>query len=469
MTLRGRLVLWYSGVFFLSAAILVTTMYLLIAHKTRGELEHYLRDEFNECRRMVRQHIDDPEGLAESVTVEVEGREYVALSFELYDVSEDSPILVFAPKWKRKLPPLPRAASLLDERDVSRLRLSEDRHEIVYLMTGGAARRLNPDLVLRVGMSHERIQERLDDMGEYLIYGLCASVVLSVLGGLFLASRSLRPLQDIASSLEHVEARRLSDRLDTEGLPAEIARIASSANRMLAGLEESFKQLNRFAGDAAHELRTPLSALKCRLEVAIAGEESTQSQRKILSDLLEQTNELATLVDNMLLLARLDASESLREPEAVRLDQATEDLAEVYAALAESRGLKFEVSCCAPCTVWGDYALLRRLIANLMENAFAYTPAGGTVCVTTVCEGGKCRIAVADDGIGMSGFDVEHAFERFYRAEESRTRDRGGSGLGLSLCRRIAELHGGEVTLASTRGEGTTATVCLPACACGGE
>jgi len=462
MTLRTKLLLWYSGVFFLSAAFLVTAMYWLIAHKMKNEFSHYFEDEYEEAQRIVKEHYDDPEALEQEAGVEVHGRKFFPLSYELYDLSAEKMMFAMAPEWRDKLSPMPPAKEMGDGTLISRLRIGDERDDVVYLKTGWVDRQEFPHLLLRVGMSYERVQKRLDKLGEYLLYALVVSVILSSVGGKFLAGRSLEPIDEVAESLERIEAYRLAERLDEPDVQDEVGRIVSAANRMLARLEDSFERVNRFAADAAHELRTPLSTLKCGLETELQHKDLPDRSRETLSDVLAQTDELANLVDTLLFLARLDATDKLEASEPVDLEMVVEDLAEIFVARADQEEVELEIDSPQGAEVEGDRLLLRRLLANLIENGVCYTPPGGRVDVRLSRQEGSVRMVVSDTGMGIDEGDIDRVFDRFYRVEQSRSRETGGSGLGLSTCQRIVELHGGSIQIDSEKGVGTTVTVDLP-------
>jgi len=462
MTLRRKLLLWYSGVFFLSAAGLVSIMYLLIAHKMRREFFRYLRDEYQEAQGIVEANLGDEEELRRHAELEVLGRKYFPLSYRIYDVRRQQDVLSMAPRWPAALP-----ARLdikhVDERPlVTRLGVGDAPEDVVYMMTGWLGRHKHPDLILQVGMSYKRVYKRLAKMAEYLLYALVFSVVLSFLGGKFLAARSLNVVDEIATSLERIQAEDLSTRLPKPTGEDEIGRIVASANRMLSRLEESFGRVRRFAGDVAHELRTPLSALKCRLEVALSDENMTEESNKAMADALQQVNELTGLVNNLLLLARLDAADKPEELQCVKLADIIDDIAEVFEVLAQQNDLQLEIDAREQCCVRGDRTLLHRLFCNLIENAIRYTPSGGRVKVRVWPQKDSCRLSVSDTGVGIEAADVDRVFDRFYRADGSRSRETGGAGLGLSICQRIAELHGGTIQIESRKGKGTTVTVALP-------
>lgn len=197
--------------------------------------------------------------------------------------------------------------------------------------------------------------------------------------------------------------------------------------------------------------------------LALGEEGLSEESRTAMGDALHDVDELAALVNNLLFLASLDAADGPERPERVQLNGLVDDVGEVFGVLAEQGGLELETDIGDDCCVHGDRTLLHRLLCNLIENAIRYTPPGGRVAVRAGREDGLCRISVSDTGIGIDPADIDRIFDRFYRAEGSRSRGTGGTGLGLSICRRIAELHGGTIAAESEMGKGTVVTVALPA------
>jgi len=460
--LRTRLVAWYSGVFLASSAALVTAMYAVVAHKLRNDFRHYLEDEYAEACRITRDALNDWTELRRDVEVEVEGNRYFPMSYRLYDARQGSELIVVAPKWREALDYRPELGGRGGQPSRTERQLRDGATHLVHFVTGPLDDAESRHLIVEVGMSYTRVYKRLHSLREVLLFALVVGAIASVVGGWFLASRSLRPIDTVASALEHIEAESLSDRLPERKTADEIGRLTAAVNRMLSRLEQSFETNRTFTADAAHELKTPLTALKCRLEMAAdAGDGG--DLRQATRDCLGAVNDLSHLIDNMLLLARLDSEQRPRETEPVCLSDVWEDVREIFEALAEQQGVRLDFRPDDECRVAGDRALLRRLLSNLVENAISYTRSGGQVTVILSRGQGTCQVAVSDTGIGIDREDLDRVFERFFRADRSRARARGGTGLGLSICRRIAELHGGTISVRSERGMGSTFCITLPA------
>lgn len=463
MSLRLKLLLWYTGVFAVSGALLVTTLYLLIAHRMRSDVGKFLEDEYEEYARLTLQLLDKPELLEETVREETgKGDRYYPLVYRLVDTRAERDLLfLMNPDRRATLRQAAPIHSPLRERFYSFVRLS-DGNRPYHVLTGPLDPENHPELVLQVGLYARLLDKRTASLRAYLFVVLAFVVLVAALGGWFLAARSLRPIDELATELSGIESSSLATRLQVGAAADEIDRLRRAINRMLERLELAFDTLRSFTADAAHELRTPLAALHCRLEVAINKPRSEGDARDALSDALEQVAELGALVANLLFIARMDARPGLADAEPVDLGALLADVAEPFALLAEQKGVALSVKCEGELTGQGNPVMLRRLFGNLLDNAVRHTPTGGSVEVRAATDREGCQVTVTDTGVGIEPAALERIFERFYRADESRSRAGGGAGLGLSIVQRIVQLHGGQIHVASQPGRGTTMHVWLP-------
>jgi len=278
-------------------------------------------------------------------------------------------------------------------------------------------------------------------------------------GGWILTGRALAPVDAMVAAARRIGAEDLSHRLATESRDDELGRLAAVLNDMLARLERSFTAVRHFSADAAHELRTPLTILKGEIEVALRTTPETAESRPVLESCQEEVDRLATLVEDLLFLARSDAGAVERPLEPVDLGAVIDDAEPALRALAERANVTLFTSYPAGVIVRGNAPMLFRLLFNLAENAIKYAGAGRRVEITLSRQHENAVLDVHDDGPGIAPADQAHLFDRFFRADPARTR--GGSGLGLALARSIAQAHGGRITLQSAPGH-TVFRVLLP-------
>jgi signal transduction histidine kinase len=275
-----------------------------------------------------------------------------------------------------------------------------------------------------------------------------------------LARRALRPVAVLTSAAAEIsESRELSRRVaDGEGTD-ELGRLARTFNTMLASLEESYEAQLRFVSAASHELRAPLTVVQANLDLLRSRRISDGDRDTAIAEAHAEAARMGRLVADLLVLARADAGVPIRH-DLVELDRLLLDVVGESRHLL--RGQRIEVAGIEPVTVRGDADRLKQLLLNLCENAIKYTPEGGRVMIGIRRAVNVALVTVADSGIGIAAGDLTHVFERFYRADPARTRNPGGSGLGLSIAQWIAEEHAGKIDIASQLGRGTVATVRIP-------
>jgi signal transduction histidine kinase len=241
-----------------------------------------------------------------------------------------------------------------------------------------------------------------------------------------------------------------------------VAERTAELNAMVTRLDRAFDQMRRFNADASHELRTPLTIVRGEAEVALRSPRAPEEYQGVLQSILEESERMGRIVENLLWLARADSGELLLERSSVALHDLLLDLQQPATVLARRSGvdLFFEIE--EPLLVSGDTLRLHQLFLNLLDNATKYTPAGGTVRLRASEVREQVVVQVVDTGIGIGPKDLPLLFDRFFRADKARSRAMGGSGLGLAICKWIVEAHEGTITVTSTPGEGSIFTVALP-------
>jgi heavy metal sensor kinase len=295
-----------------------------------------------------------------------------------------------------------------------------------------------------------------------MLLGIPLILLLAALGGLFLATRALRPIDRITHTAQAISAHDLTRRIVYQGPPDEIGRLAMTFDHMLDRLEETIERERRFTADASHELRTPLTALKGRIEVILSRVRSPEEYAQVLTDLGQDVERLIHLSSALLILARLDQNQQEWQMEMLDVSELLETMVDSMQPLASTREITFTSTVPTGLFVSGDFDELTRLFLNLLDNALKYTPARGRVTVLGKQTGEDIVLAIRDSGPGIAPEHLPHLFERFYRVEEGRTRSSGGAGLGLAIAHEIARKHGGSLEVESKLKQGTTVTVHLP-------
>jgi len=305
-----------------------------------------------------------------------------------------------------------------------------------------------------------------------LIGGAILVAILVV--GWFIIRRGLRPLERIADGAAMIAAGDLSHRIDLPSDRTEVGQVGAAFDAMLDRIEAAFDEeraaraekersearLRRFVADASHELRTPLTALRGYVDLYRAGGLDDRAQLdQAMSRIGTESRRMAALVEDLLLLARLDQGRPLRQ-ERVDLSTVVGDAVADARALEPRRPIEADVA--DGITVRGDEDRLRQVVGNLFANVRVHTPADAAVSVALASSDGSCRLEIADHGPGVDPAHADRIFDRFYRADPGRSRDKGGSGLGLSIAASVAGAHGGTIAFAPTDGGGATFTMTLP-------
>lgn len=287
---------------------------------------------------------------------------------------------------------------------------------------------------------------------------LVLGLALATLVGRAVAKRGLAPLDDITRAARGITAARLNARVGQEEWPRELTHLAAAFDDMLGRLEDSFRRLSQFSADIAHELRTPVTNFLTESQVMLSRTRSLEEYRTVLESGVEEFTRLAQMIDTLLFLARAENAQGRVEKVSLDARKEVETVLEFHRAAAEESGVALQ--CEGSAAICADAVLFQRAVSNLLTNAVRYTPRGGRVAMTmTQTSDGGSQVTVADTGHGIAAEHLPHVFERFYRSDPSRTQKTGGFGLGLALVKSIMTLHGGEATLASELGKGTTVTL----------
>ena len=295
-----------------------------------------------------------------------------------------------------------------------------------------------------------------------MLLGIPIAVLFSVLGGLSIGRRSLRPLAAMAAQAEAIGSHNLGARLVTPNPRDELSTLARAFNGLLDRLSASMQQQRAFMADASHQLRTPVSVIRTTAQVTLGREHRSDAEyRESLDIVARQAQRLTKMVDDMFVIALADAGARPLQLAPLYLDEVIEGAIDDFRLLAQSRQIEVRSESSGEASLVGDEHLLRQLVMNLIENAIRHTPRHGVVTVSLSRAAAGFTVAVADTGAGIAAHDADRIFERFVRVDVPGAD--GGGGLGLPIARWIAEAHGGTLVLESTGPAGSRFLVTLPA------
>jgi two-component system heavy metal sensor histidine kinase CusS len=288
---------------------------------------------------------------------------------------------------------------------------------------------------------------------------LFGGVVASALIAIIVTRRGLRPLREMTQSLGRIGPDQLKQRIGSTSWPRELQPLAIAFDQMLKRLDDSFTRLSQFSADLAHELRTPITNMLGEAQVALTRDRTADEYRETIESTVTECERLCRIVNNLLFVARVDAA---REPIArKRFDAraAVEKIAEFYQTVADDHHVT--INCSGDGQIYADPDLFERAVGNLLDNALRFTAEHGSIRVAVSKHNSDFEVTVSDNGSGIAAEHLPRVFDRFYRAESSRSSD--GAGLGLALVKSIVELHGGSATIQSELGHGTTVILKFPA------
>jgi heavy metal sensor kinase len=310
------------------------------------------------------------------------------------------------------------------------------------------------EVVAVVGFSLDEVRQIVRDL--LIAYALSIPIVLivSALGGWWVAGRALSPLRDLTAAAESIGAEQLDHRVPEPGADDEIRRLAAVLNAMLARLEKSFQQTRRFAADASHELRTPLTIMQGEIERLLRTPQLEPAHEQKLVSLQEELGRLDRITEDLLLLARFDAGHIPPRSERVDFSALVRTACDDAELLAASQQIELRPRVPEGVAVQGSDAHLRRLVLGLLDNAVRYNQPRGRIECTLETDPAAVRLRVRNTGPGIAPAARARVFERFFRGDAARLR--GGHGLGLSLGREIARAHGGDLELSSATPDGLT-------------
>jgi heavy metal sensor kinase len=295
-----------------------------------------------------------------------------------------------------------------------------------------------------------------------MIVALPITLVVTAGLGWLLARGSLRPIQRITQTARRIGGAHLYETVPTSGSGDELDQLAVTLNEMIARIRESMERVRRFSGDAAHEIRTPLAAIRSQVEVTLERHRDAEEYEQVLRHVLDEVERLGAGTDAMLRLAQSEGGLDPARRTPVDLSALLADVVAFFEPLAAESDVKLELDLRPTGPVAGDPSWLHQLFANLVHNAIKFTPAGGSVRVGLAPEpeGAAVVASVRDTGAGIPADELGRIFERFHKVDASRSQV--GFGLGLSLAREIAKAHGGSIEVESRLGRGSVFRVTLP-------
>lgn len=469
-TLRFRLMLWNALAVLVTGMAILLTVRLGIEYRLRLDLDRVLGEDLDEIALNLREESGlDFDRLHRELDRKARGHAYHQWFVLFLDKSGE-------PVWTSTgAPTLPK----LESPSTATRHLTAADFRLAYRELAGTRERAP---VVCVGSSIKFIQRDMAVI-DWMV-SIVAGVLLIVapVGGYILAGRATRPLASMMATTARLRPAEMHERLKIRGTNDELDQLASTVNGLLDRLAEYLKQKHDFLANAAHELRTPLSAIRSSVEVALNGDRTIDEYNELLEEVIDECSALETLVNQLLLLAETDADRQEISADPVPLNTVVSRCADMFQGVAEHNGIRLRVGNLPHTLVPGNRHYLRQVISNLLDNAIKFTaskyplhPSAGAngkaaergeVAISMDYDENRqqVRLTIQDNGPGIPPEDLPHVFDRFYRVDRSRMRgtSTAGTGLGLSICQSIIHAHRGAIEVSSELDQGTSFTITLP-------
>jgi heavy metal sensor kinase len=454
LPIRVRLTAWYLAVLCFCLAILGGVIFLGARASVSNIIDTDLRARLAATRSFMEQHIpsDRPQELQD------EFQEYSASQpgGALLQIKDESGAWVFQSLSMQKY----RIAA-------PQSRLSESS-QFSTSIQGDYSLRIITDratvngksYVVQIATDTTNFTLVLQRLKWLLLISTPLAIALALAGGYWLSSRALIPVRKVAETARSIGGDELSRRLEVPQTADEVQFLAETLNDMLARIESSFKRMTQFTADASHELRTPVAIIRTTAEIALRQKRDEAAYQKALQEILEEAERTSSLIDDLLTLARADSATQQLVLSATNVPEVIEMAFSKTKFLAAEKRVAVSLNI-AHRDVWmeGNQEALVRLFLVLFDNAVKYTPPGGAVSAVFDVVEGVSVFRIQDSGIGIPSEDLPHIFERFYRADKTRTRKHGGFGLGLAIAKWIADAHAAHIGVQSVSGQGSVFTV----------
>ncbi|MDP1797333.1 MAG: HAMP domain-containing sensor histidine kinase [Planctomycetaceae bacterium] len=456
-TIRVQLTIWNTIVVLLAVLFALAAVRERLRYSLLSETDHVLNDEVKELTLAVKRCYPDLDQVR--VEMEQKANSHRERGWHIRWLNDRRETLWVGPP--ENSPPQPLSEEVGTLEGAAIWASSQYRAVERQVVLPGI-----PRYFIRVGTKTEFIAQDVYRLTELLAPVGFALLLLAPLGGFLLADRAIAPVQKIIATTERLRPSQLKERLEVRGVGDELDQLAIKINHFLDEIADHLRRKRDFVANAAHELRSPITAIQSSVEVALERERTPAEYEDLLILIADECRHLGQLVSQLLQLAEAQ-SEVLRVTFApVRLDEIVQRTVEMFAPVAEERNVTLAGHAEQPVSIQGNRQQLRQLITNFVDNAVKFTPPGGRVDVRvdTDFTAQRTRLTVADTGIGIPAEHLPRIFERFYQVSPSRTRDTDsrGNGLGLSICRAIIDQHQGTIAVESTPGKGTKFTIEFP-------
>jgi signal transduction histidine kinase len=453
-TLGFRLTVWYSSLFIFSSTILFGVAFFLASSTIREYDYRIVQAKIDEYALMDR--TDGFAALIHRVRLEEEGNLESGIFVRLSDSQNKTLLSIIPHQWKGTDVKKLETISVPFSGEQWRISVPRDRGDAFELIS----RRLSDGSILQVGKRPEKRGKLLESFATIFAGILIPVVLIGIAGGLFLAFRALRPIRDLIQTVRCIDDGKMDARVPSSQTGDELEELVQLFNRMLGRIEILINGMREALDNVAHDLRTPITRLRSVIETALQSEAGAEHLREALMDTAEEAERINTALGTL-----MDISEAEKGIMNLKLEKTDtvaliREVVELYQYVAEDKGVTVAASLPDTLYAWVDSNRIRQVLANLVDNAIKFTPAGGRIEVEASTAGSGVMIRVLDTGIGIPSQDLPRIFDRLFRGEKSRSHR--GLGLGLSMVQAVVRAHQGSIEVESHAGKGSVFRVFLP-------
>jgi heavy metal sensor kinase len=455
-TLAFRLTLWYAGIFMLSACVAFFFFYILITSVIRDRIDKDLLSETRTLSSILK--LQGIEAVKRQIILEAQAAGEKKIFFRLLSFDGQAFSSSNMSFWRDiSIGKRPLNQILREKRPVfDTISLPNRKHKIRVLYTT-----IGRGIILQLGQSMESNTRFIEAFRKIFVATMASLFIVAIIIGWFMARRALAGVETVTQTARHISESSLNERVPVKKNQDEIDQLAITFNQMLDRIQKLVTGIREMSDNIAHDLKSPITRIRGLSEVSITTNASEKDYENMAASTIEECDRLLYMINTMLVISKTEAG--VNHIDAVEMDigAVVRDACDLFQAPAEDKDIRLTCDADVHFNILGDHRLIQRMIANLLDNAIKYTPACGRVDVSmNAADNQMVSLSVSDTGVGISEKDRPRVFERFYRCDPSRSE--AGIGLGLSFARAIARAHGGDITVTSEVGQGSTFTITLP-------
>ena len=455
-TLAFRLTLWYAGIFTLSSCVAFLLFYMLITSVISERRDQELLSQAGEFSTVLR--VNGLTAVRSYAVLEAQAAGVKKVFFRLLYPTGQAFSSSNMAYWENIGVDAKAIETLLREgQPVFKTIDIPDRRDRVRILYS----RIGPEVILQVGQSMEIYSRFIDAFKGIFAATMVTLIALAAGVGWFMARRAVSGVEAVTRTAQKISAGTLEERVPVKARGDEVDQLATTFNQMLDRIQTLVTGIKEMSDNIAHDLKSPITRIRGLAEVTLTSGKAVSEYETMAASTIEECDRLLDMINTMLMISKAEAGVETLYRERVDLSGLVRDACALFEPMAEDKGLTLTCNAGDSQEVLGDNRMLQRMFSNLLDNAIKYTGSGGKVNVDlSVGEGDAVTVTVTDTGVGIAPGELTRVFERFYRCDQSRSQS--GMGLGLSLARAIARSHGGEITVTSQLGQGSTFTVTLP-------